>query len=234
MANYLVMTGGSSGIGEKAIALFIERGWRAINISRSPCQVAGVINFSIDLASQNWSEQYQADLQAVVGDAEKICLVHNAASFKSDAVTTLTDESFRDVLNINLVAPVALNRIFLPYMKPGSSIIYIGSTLSEQAVPGRASYVVTKHALVGLMRSTCQDLVGKSIHTACICPGFVNTKMVSDNVTDMAAFRQFIQSKVTANRLIEPDEIANFIYFCAEQPIINGSVLHANLGQIAS
>ena len=41
-----------------------------------------------------------------------------------------------------------------------------------------------------------------------------------------------IASGVTQNRLIEPDEIAATIGFCADQPVLNGAVIHANLGQI--
>ena len=62
------------------------------------------------------------------------------------------------------------------------SIIYIGSTLSEKGVANSCSYVTSKHAVVGLMRSTTQDLVGKGIHTACICPGFTDTEMLKNHV----------------------------------------------------
>lgn len=233
MANYLIITGGSHGIGEKTIAQFMRDGWRAINISRSNCPLPDVNNINIDLADTHWPSKFTDKLQSEVKNADKICLVHSAATFKSDNMATLSEDDFRSVLNVNLVAPMTLNKIFLPYMKTGSSIIYIGSTLSEQAVPNRASYVISKHAVIGMMRSTCQDLAGEEIHTACICPGFVNTKMLTDNV-DMSHFSDFIKSKVIAKRLIEPEEIAEFIHFCAMHPIVNGSILHANLGQVTS
>jgi 3-oxoacyl-[acyl-carrier protein] reductase len=118
-------------------------------------------------------------------------------------------------------------------MNTRSSIIYVGSTLSEMAVAGRAAYVVSKHALVGMMRVTCQDLQGKGITTCCVCPGFVNTAMLTDQV-ERSVLDEVIKAKVTAGRLIDPAEIADLIYFCAEHPVINGSVLHANLGQISS
>jgi NAD(P)-dependent dehydrogenase (short-subunit alcohol dehydrogenase family) len=51
---------------------------------------------------------------------------------------------------------------------------FVGSTLSEKAVANTASYVTAKHAMVGLMRATCQDLAvaAAPVHTAAICPGF--------------------------------------------------------------
>ena len=43
---------------------------------------------------------------------------------------------------------------------------------------------------------------------------------------------ELAKEKVGAKRLIEPGEIANIIYFVAQNPVINGSVIHANLGQL--
>lgn len=119
-------------------------------------------------------------------------------------------------------------------MPHGSSLIYIGSTLSEKAVANSFSYVTSKHALVGMMRASCQDLKGKQIHTCCICPGFTDTEMLRTHVGDDSAVLEFIASLNTFNRMIEPKEIAEFIIWAHHNPVINGSVLHANLGQIES
>ena len=58
--------------------------------------------------------------------------------------------NLRNILEINVVVPTALNRILIPNMSEGSAIIYVGSTLSEKAVPGAFSYVTSKHAVVGV------------------------------------------------------------------------------------
>lgn len=231
MNKYLVITGGSQGIGAKTIEIFSAQGWRVVNISRTNCPLANVININIDLAANDWRQVHGERLLSEIQNADKICLVHNAATFLNDTVETLTENEMRAVLNVNVVSPIGLNHLLLPFMPSGSSIIYIGSTLAEQAVPGRASYVISKHALVGLMRVTCQDLVAKKIHTCCICPGFVNTEMLTANV-EREILDNLVASKVIAQRLIEPEEIANFIYFCMQHPIVNGAVLHANLGQV--
>jgi 3-oxoacyl-[acyl-carrier protein] reductase len=233
MSNYLVITGGSHGIGEKTISLFKQHHWQVINISRTNSSIPDVTNINIDLSDTSWPDTYAHQLNLALQGAEKLCLVHNAATFKSDSIATLAANDLLSVLNVNLISAVALNKILIPAMKVGSSIVYIGSTLSEQAVPNRASYVISKHAVVGLMRSTCQDLAEKGIHTCCVCPGFVNTQMLTRSVpSDILA--EIIRAKVIAKRLIEPEEVADFIYFCAQHSIVNGSLLHANLGQITT
>eukprot|EP00811_Abedinium_folium_P010438 NODE_19656_length_833_cov_3.873938.p1 GENE.NODE_19656_length_833_cov_3.873938~~NODE_19656_length_833_cov_3.873938.p1 ORF type:complete len:161 (-),score=63.64 NODE_19656_length_833_cov_3.873938:351-800(-) len=149
------------------------------------------------------------------------------------------------------MAPAVLTQALLPYMAPGSSVIYIGSTLCEQAVPGRLSYVTSKHALVGLMRATVQDLFGTGIHTACICPGFTDTPMLQSALrgTDAEgeqeedarqveerrrARQKSIEGMVSFGRLVRPDEIAAMIGTVSVSPAVNGTVMHLNLGQKGS
>ena len=115
-------------------------------------------------------------------------------------------------------------------MKKGSSILYVGSTLSEKAVPQMSSYVMSKHAMIGLMRSTCQDLFGRFIHTACICPGATETEMLVEYVQGNQDALNAMASTLSENRLITSNEIAEALFFCANNSVINGSVIHANLG----
>lgn len=232
MSKYLIITGGSRGIGEKTIAYFQEQGWHTINLSRSPCLLANVTNIPIDLTDWDKLNNYESQLTALIRKPSTIALVHNAAHYERDKVDSLNPQTLKLTLDINVIAAAALNTLLLPMMTPSSSIIYIGSTLGEKAVPNSASYSISKHALIGLMRATCQDLAGKDIHTCCICPGFVDTHLLRDTM-DANRIEQLVANKVTAKRLIQPIEIAKTIYFCATNAVINGAVLHSNLGQVA-
>jgi NAD(P)-dependent dehydrogenase (short-subunit alcohol dehydrogenase family) len=232
MSNYLVITGGSRGIGEKTIARFLQQGWKIVNLSRTACTLPEVINFSVDLSSATQIEQHADKLQQVLNNATKICLVHNAAFYKRDSADAMSLNDLQHTFAVNLFASVALNQIIIPLMKPNSSIIYIGSTLAEKAVPNAASYVISKHAIVGLMRVTCQDLKDKQIRSCCICPGLTDTKMLSETM-DNNTISYLLENIVIGKRLIDPEEIAEVIHFCASNATINGITLHANLGQLA-
>ena len=74
------------------------------------------------------------------------------------------------------------------------------------------------------------DLFGAQIHAACVCPGFTDTPMLEGPLSDPQV-RQAVESMVSFNRLVEPEEVARLIAFVAENPALNGAVLHANLGQ---
>jgi 3-oxoacyl-[acyl-carrier protein] reductase len=227
--NYLVITGASAGIGARTARHFLTAGYRVINLSRRPCPVEGVIHVACDLADPDFLTAIAPRLEELAG-ATTLTLVHNAARMSSDSAADTDSQQLRTVLEINLVAPNSLNRLCIPHMKPGSSIIYVGSTLSEKAVPNSYSYVVSKHAAVGMMRATCQDLAGTGVHTACVCPGFTDTEMLREHVP--AEAMDTVRALSAFNRLIEPDEIAAAIHWAATNPVLNGAVLHANLGQI--
>jgi len=84
------------------------------------------------------------------------------------------------------------------------------------------------------MKAACQDLQGKGLHTCCICPGFTDTEMLRTHVGNSEEVLQAIAAMNTFGRMIEPEEIAATITWAHNSPVINGAVLHANLGQIES
>jgi NAD(P)-dependent dehydrogenase (short-subunit alcohol dehydrogenase family) len=110
-------------------------------------------------------------------------------------------------------------------------VLYVGSTLSEKAVPESFSYVVSKHAQLGMMRATCQDQMGSGVHTALVCPGFTDTEMLRTHIGTGPGAEHAIAAMNSFNRLIRPEEIAELIRWAHHNPVINGAVLHANLGQ---
>ena len=230
MDKLLIISGGSSGIGAAALERFHLAGYRAINLSRSPANPAHATHIATDFADPEWAERTVQKLHSAVGHPQQLVLIHNAALLVKDSVATAKD--LGRVLQVNLIAPQQLNELLLPLMPAGSSILYVGSTLSEKAVANTLSYCVSKHGLLGLMRATCQDLRGKGIHTACVCPGFTDTEMLRHHVGNDAEILHSLERTTAFGRLVQPQEIAEALFFCASNPASNGTALHVNLGQL--
>ncbi len=226
----LLVTGASAGIGLRTAELFHDAGYQVINLSRRRCPLDAVTHINCDLANPGFIDNIAGQITPTLQQADEIVLVHNAARLTNDSAVETPSNQLREVLEINLVGPNTLNYFVLPFMQPGSSVIYVGSTLSEKAVPNSFSYVTTKHALIGMMRATCQDLAGRGIHTAAVCPGFTDTEMLREHVPGDAL--SAVAGMSAYDRLVEPDEIARTLLFAATHPVINGAVIHANLGQI--
>lgn len=225
----LVVTGGGRGIGLATAKRFAEAGFAIINLSRSPIPMDDARQITVDFAEHGWDTTAGAELTEALAGAGPVCLVHNSAFQLPGDAANIDIPGLRTSLEINVVAPAILNTLVLPSMGTGSSVIYIGSTLSHRATPGMAAYATSKHAVAGLMKSTAQDLAGTGIHTACVCPGFTNTEMLRSYGGEAL---EHLASLVTQHRLIEPEEIAETVFHTSQNPVLNGAMLRADLGFI--
>ena len=233
MQKTAIISGASSGIGAATAEQFLDRDYFVINIARRPSPVQGVINIAADLSTDDGATNAaQACIPHLPAESSEVALIHNASMMLKDSAKSCETEAIMHVLAVNVLAVNTLNRNLMTRMAAGSSIIFVGSTLSEKAVAGAYSYVVSKHAQLGQMRATCQDLIGLGIHTAMVCPGFTDTEMLKQHLGGDADLMVEIGSQNGFGRLIKPQEIAGVVTWAHESPVVNGSVIHANLGQI--
>ena len=225
---HLVITGASAGIGAATAELFQNNGFDIVNLSRKQCPVAGVTNIPCDLAQPDFIQKIQNDLLNALGDSAQIALIHNAALLINDNIASTDSEQLRRVLEINVVAASSLNQLLIPRICWPQCYTWV--LFGEKAVPNSFTYATSKHAVIGMMRATCQDLAGSGVHTVCINPGFTNTEMLREHVP--ADVMPQIAAMSAFERLIEPEEIATALLFAAQNPVLNGAAINANLGQI--
>jgi len=226
-----IITGASAGIGSATAQAFLESGFTVYNLARRASPLQDVISLACDLADEGAIASAAAALDKVVTKCSTVALVHNASQMRKDRADHCDSDSLHEVMVTNVIAVNSLNQRLLPRLPHSSSVLYVGSTLAEKAVPGAFSYIVSKHAQLGMMRATCQDLMGSGIHTAMICPGFTATEMLRTHLGHNPEVETAIAAMNSFNRLIDPQEIAELIHWAHHHPVINGAVLHANLGQ---
>lgn len=228
----VIVTGASAGIGLAIAERFASRGHRVISLARRRCPVDIVDSLLIDLSRTDTLAALLPDLEPKLPkDSGVIHVIHNAAALPHDSALEFDGAVLERTLRLNVVTPALLNSALIPRMAHGSSIIFVGSTLSTKGAPQRLSYVTGKHAMLGLMRSTVQDLWGRGINTLCVAPGFVDTGMLRPVLDADPMFEREVLDMISFGRLIEPEEVAEIVEFATRTPALNGALINANLGQ---
>ncbi|MFO7564343.1 MAG: SDR family oxidoreductase [Enhygromyxa sp.] len=226
----IIVTGGSAGIGLAIVERFADLDYRVLSLARRRCPIDTVESMLVDLGSAEAVAVALDQVRERLPQSGPIHLIHNAATMPTDSATDFDSRVMDRCFRLNVSTPAELNAGLIPHMGRGSSVIFIGSTLSEKGVPGRLSYVTSKHAMLGLMRATVQDLFGSGIHCMCVAPGFTDTEMLQQGLST-PGFAQAIRDMVSFGRLLEPEEVADIVVFATRTPALNGAIVHANLGQ---
>ncbi|MDR5777166.1 MULTISPECIES: SDR family NAD(P)-dependent oxidoreductase [unclassified Caballeronia] len=109
------------------------------------------------------------------------CVVNNAGIVRDRLIFNMTDEEWRDVIDVHLNGSFNLTRASAPYMKAQGSGSYIFMTSTSGLIGnvGQANYSAAKMALVGLSKSVALDMARYHIRSNCIAPWAWTSMMAS-------------------------------------------------------
>jgi NAD(P)-dependent dehydrogenase (short-subunit alcohol dehydrogenase family) len=155
-----LVTGGASGIGAATVEL-LER--------------EGVEVRVLDL--RDGFDVADPDAWEAVGPVDFVFLNAGVATGVTD-VAELTDELYRRAVGTNVDGVVLGVRRMARVMAPGSAIVATASLAGLTAMPHDPIYTLTKHAVVGFVRSVAPQLLERGIRVNAVCPGFADTPIV--------------------------------------------------------
>jgi NAD(P)-dependent dehydrogenase (short-subunit alcohol dehydrogenase family) len=229
-----VVTGAAQGIGRRTAELFAGAGYSLALLDLQSCAstLAAVRCDAVDFAGDI------SDEAVVEGVAEAIrtrwnrvdVLVNNAGISSIAPAETIKAQTFRRVLEVNLVAPFLLSRAFGKIMlqQRSGSIVNVASIAGIAGIGDRAAYNASKHGLIGLTRTLAAEWGGRGVRTNAVCPGWVKTEM---DVVDQASGSYTDEDIIGVNpmgRFASPDDIAKAILFLADPSqsgFVNGHAL---------
>ena len=155
-------------------------------------------------------------------------LVNNAGFQYVAPLEDFPPQTYRRLLEVMLVAPFLLSRAVLPGMKARGfgRIVNIASVHAKMASAFKAGYVSAKHGLLGLTRVAALETAGFDITVNAICPGYVDTPLVRDQLKSLAASHnlpeeqvldQVILRPVPQKRLLQPGEVGYLtLFLCSD------------------
>ena len=240
--NVALVTGATSGIGfaiarklAQANINLIINGLAPISQIRSTIsalEIHGIkcLYHDCDLA---YPEQISAMVEAGLQTFGKIdILVHNAGIQHVARIEDFPDQKWESIIRVDLIAAFYTSKYIIPGMKKTKSgrIINIASAHGLVASPFKSAYVAAKHGLVGLTKSLALELAEFDITVNSICPGYVETDLLLNQIADTAKIRGIGQDQVlnevilkphAIKRLIKADEVANLVHFLLQSQAAN-------------
>ena len=110
------------------------------------------------------------------------------------------------LIEVMLVGTARLTRALLPGMRERrfGRIVNIGSIHSLVASPNKSAYVAAKHGLLGFTRTIALETAGTDITINTICPSYVKTPLVDQQIGDQARTRGIPESEVIKEIMLKP------------------------------
>jgi short-subunit dehydrogenase len=215
----VVITGASSGIGAAAARMFAAEGAAVVVAARSQPALEELVRditaaggaahaVRTDVSRREDCERLLARAADQLGGID--VLVNNAGANKRGPIERYSADDLAGVVQVNLIAPIMLTRLVLPYMRKRGrgAIVNVASIAGRIPVVHEAVYSATKFGLRAFTFALVEELEGSGITVSAVSPGPVDTGFIMENLDDVPDL-VFSQPMSTA------EDIARGILDCA-------------------
>jgi 3-hydroxybutyrate dehydrogenase len=249
-----LVTGGGRGIGRTIALQFAKHGARVAVAGRSIEHLNSVVAEITEAGTQavgitcDVSDPASVD-QMFVGVRETFgcdphILVNNAGIAETAPLVSTSNELWNKLLAVNLSGTFYCTRAALPSMLAGKwgRIINIASIAAKTGSAYISAYAASKHGVMGLTRALAVEVGPTGITVNAICPGYVDTEMVSRGVetitkkTKLSAddALDLLRKQSPQNRLVTAEEVAALALLLAsdEGRGINGQGINIDGGSV--
>ena len=245
----ILVTGGTSGIGEGCTELFCRHGAKVVTMSIQKKEGAALqdrlcaeghscVFFYGDVSKE---ADVKAAIELTVGKFGRLDCVHaNAGILRNQKITDITVEDFQLMINVNLLGPVLVAKHAIPVMeKQGKGVIcFTTSVAADIGFPGHAVYCASKAGVVALLRSLTTDHSPKGVRFVGVSPGTIDTPMLAASCAGFSKPKDELYAevakKIPVQRMGKPCDVANAVafLFTDEAGFINGSIIHLEGGTL--
>lgn len=242
-----LVTGGTHGIG-MAIAIVLGKAGAKICINDisdeklASCKAEyakeglDVYTLNFDVTSEDAVDAGISDIEKNVGGVD--ILVNNAGIIKRIPILDMPIEDYKQVIDIDLVAPLIVAKRVAPGMieKRSGKIINMCSMMSVYGRNSVSAYASAKGGLKLLTANMCCEWAKYNVQINGIGPGYIATAQTAAIREGGHPFNDLVMTRTPAARWGEPEDVANAALFLASEAakFVNGTVLYVDGGILAN
>jgi 3-hydroxybutyrate dehydrogenase len=232
-----IVTGAASGIGREIAEQLAREGARVTladkdgdAAARAAAALAadGLLARAVACDVTQEEELAGAIAGAAAAGGRLDVLVNNAGLQHVAPLEEFPTDRFELLLRVMLVAPFVATKLAFPAMKRQryGRVLNLASINGLVGFAGKAAYNSAKHGLLGLTKVAALEGAAFGITVNALCPGYVDTPLVRNQLADLARTRQVplervledvIYPLVPLRRLLTPREVADYAVFLASE-----------------
>lgn len=238
---YIVVTGGTRGIGAEVTRAFLEAGAKvwALYASNDAAanefkQQMAVYGERLCVARCNVAvyEEVEKFYENFDKECEALDVLVNCAGIRRDGVVAmLPKENWNAVIDVNLNGSFNMFKLSVQRMlrRKYGRIIGITSPSGRIGIEGQANYAASKAGQVAMMKSMAKEVAKRKITVNCVSPGFIDTDFIANLPPEQV---EAYKASVPVKRFGMPSDVANAVLFLAseESSYITGTVLEVSGG----
>jgi NAD(P)-dependent dehydrogenase (short-subunit alcohol dehydrogenase family) len=242
-----LVTGAASGIGRASALAFARAGAQVVvsdvDARGGEATVARIREHGGTALFVAADVTKASDVEALVRTCEEkfgaLHLAHNNAGMlgKVGETADCSEENWDRVMALNVKGVFLSMKYEIPAMlrAGGGAIVNTSSGSGLVGTPGLPAYAASKHAVVGLTKSTALELIRKGIRVNAVCPGVTRTAMLEGFMGGNAEVEARVKEANPSGRLGTPDEVADaVVWLCSAQAsFVNAACLSVDGGAVA-
>lgn len=232
-----IITGAASGIGLAIAKVFLENGAKVVLADLNEDKL---IQETDALKSQGYDcmpikvnvtdeQAVKAMIDQTVEQYGRLDILFNNAGLQHvESIESFPTEKFRQMIDIMLTGSFIGTKYALPIMKQQQSgrILNMASINGVIGFAGKAAYNSAKHGIIGLTKVTALETSTEGITVNAICPGYIDTPLVRNQMDDLAKERGVAVEQVLEDvlyplipqkRLLDIKDIADYaLFLCSD------------------
>ena len=209
MNKIAVVTGGSSGIGLSIVQNLIAQNIQAVSWDINPPSQE-VPYIYCDVTKEEAIQKALFETIQTIG--EPTILINNCGLQFLSPIEEFPAEKWNQLISILLTGTFLCSKNLIPLMKKNEwgRIINVSSIHGKVASPYKAAYVAAKHGVLGLSKVMALELGEFNITVNSICPGFVDTPLMRQQLAKQAELNQMSEDQVAMDIMLKPACIKKF------------------------